>query len=276
VLGENGTAFAAVNGKFVSFNIASGSVNWTWTANYTWSADMIAATAGSGLVVRDGNQVARLDSSGTATYDTWTGTDIQYAYGNMWISRGSNDLVFVPGFLWADAIWAALLGVGNRGSDPNLVLFGQTDCTLTTRVVEYWLQRSWRSFPLDAKGQQIPYTVFEHHTQHVLAPPDGISPLEYVTDPGSKEEMNKFLDEIRPGIGQVIPPSTQTFTYGLKGQQQYRVRRIKRKTGPSTWVDSDPVDENHIKVRPGAEPLIDGHIAPWMGQGCGEGQWPPQ
>jgi hypothetical protein len=63
VLGENGTAFATVNGKFVSFNIASGSVNWTWQANYT-GADMIAATAGNGLVVRDGNQVARLDSSG--------------------------------------------------------------------------------------------------------------------------------------------------------------------------------------------------------------------
>ena len=45
VLGENGTAFASDDQTFASFDIASGAVNWSWTASTTY-AEMIAATAG--------------------------------------------------------------------------------------------------------------------------------------------------------------------------------------------------------------------------------------
>jgi hypothetical protein len=96
VLGENGTAFASDGSKFVSFDIASGNVNWTWTAPS--GGELMAATAGNGLVVKlynfDGSggetdQVVRLDPTGAATPDSWTGNSIQYAFGDLWLEPGN-------------------------------------------------------------------------------------------------------------------------------------------------------------------------------------------
>ena len=49
--------------------------------------------------------VVRLDSSGQPTYDSWTGNTVQYAYGDMWLAKGSFEVISAPAFLWPWSIW---------------------------------------------------------------------------------------------------------------------------------------------------------------------------
>lgn len=111
VLGENGTAFGTDGKKAVSFNVDTGSVNWTWDAP-DGELEMIAATAGNGLVAKvpAGNgeeRVVRLDSSGQASYDDWTGHSIHYAYGDMWIRQGSTEVISAAANLWPWSVWSS-------------------------------------------------------------------------------------------------------------------------------------------------------------------------
>jgi hypothetical protein len=63
VLGENGTAFATDGSKMVSFDINSGSVNWTYQASNF--VNIVRATTGGGLAINDSVQgVIQLDPSG--------------------------------------------------------------------------------------------------------------------------------------------------------------------------------------------------------------------
>jgi hypothetical protein len=127
VLGENGTAFATDGHTFASFDITSGAVNWSWTAS-TANAEIIAATAGNGLVVnaisynsgQQSSQVVRLDPTGVATYDTWTGNSIQYAFGDNWLSMGTiENRASGSGFALAAGFFPTLFGYfGSNNSEP--------------------------------------------------------------------------------------------------------------------------------------------------------------
>ena len=79
VLGENGTAFASgttnvtINGvqtpidEIASFNVASGTTNWTYQAAAGDKLSIIEATAGGGVTINDSNTgVFNLNSSGTS------------------------------------------------------------------------------------------------------------------------------------------------------------------------------------------------------------------
>lgn len=124
VLGENGTAFAALTGplgsQFASLNIAGGTVNWNWTGSSGF-ADMIAATSGNGLVVKQytvngsgqevNDVVVRLDPTGAATPDSWTGNAVQYAHGDTWLALGSAmDMASGSGFDLAAGFWPTIAG----------------------------------------------------------------------------------------------------------------------------------------------------------------------
>jgi hypothetical protein len=77
VLGENGTAFATngtdtnIGPVVASFNLTSGSLNWSYQAPAGSTLTMIAATAGNGLVAKTTDQggadtVMRFDSTGAS------------------------------------------------------------------------------------------------------------------------------------------------------------------------------------------------------------------
>jgi IPT/TIG domain len=125
VLGENGTAFASDGAKFVSFNVATGAVNWTWTAPS--AGELIASTAGNGLAVKQYNfdgsgsetdQVVRLDPTGQATYDAWTGNSIQYAYAGEWLALGTSEGIHAPDIDVALAVWPFASGGPMNQNSP--------------------------------------------------------------------------------------------------------------------------------------------------------------
>jgi uncharacterized Zn-binding protein involved in type VI secretion len=135
VLGEDGVAFAltanpaAVHdvspNTVVAFDVASGAVRWTWQAAAD-EAELVAATAGGGLVVKDGTRLARLDANGQATYDDWlngapppgtpasidpaTIVSLDYNVGHQWlaITHSSDSTlrsVWARIIDWAWSIW---------------------------------------------------------------------------------------------------------------------------------------------------------------------------
>lgn len=106
---------------------------------------------------------------------------------------------------------------GTSAAEPNLSLRGMSDCEdFAGRHIEYWLVK-----PTNALEDQ-PYVVFEHQTDHSLAPPNGVSPLDY------KGVTNKFDDLLRTGVDGTTHVSDQTFTFGLPGQRLFDVKRIRR------------------------------------------------
>jgi hypothetical protein len=113
VLGENGTAFATDGSTVLSFDVNSGSVNWSYQASTQTRLSIIASAAGNGLVAKTTTQaidtVARFDSTGALTQDGWTGTSLQFLLGDMWLSPASSNgplsAILATTFDWAFSIW---------------------------------------------------------------------------------------------------------------------------------------------------------------------------
>jgi hypothetical protein len=123
VLGEDGVAFGNFGGRVLSFELAGGTVRWTWEAP-SGQLEMIAATAGNGLVAQEAGRVVRLDATGLATYDDWIGgpngpidpnttTNLQYAWGSQWIAIQQSPnpgihpvAISAPAILWPWSIWS--------------------------------------------------------------------------------------------------------------------------------------------------------------------------
>jgi hypothetical protein len=116
---------------------------------------------------------------------------------------------------WADSAWLTPQQSGTSAAEPAFTLRGESDCEDPTgRHIEYWL--------VNTQGGALvtdPYVVFEHQTDHSVAPPDGVSPLDYT---GVKD---KFEDWLSPLADSKTHISTQTFNFGLQGQwSTFRVR----------------------------------------------------
>ncbi len=101
VLGENGTAFATdgINvgaltqsdgPQVVSFNLASGSVNWQYQTTTQSSLTILAVTSDGGIAINDSqNGVIQLDLNGNATLVTAAlGGNPQYSWGGNWFAQG--------------------------------------------------------------------------------------------------------------------------------------------------------------------------------------------
>jgi hypothetical protein len=99
VLGENGTAFATDgsdpdNGpQVISFNLSSGSVNWSYPAPPQSTLTLISSVAGNGLTAKVSQNgidtVINLASTGAVATDPLTGTGIGYFSGNLFTGMDS-------------------------------------------------------------------------------------------------------------------------------------------------------------------------------------------
>ena len=74
VLGDQGKYFMTDGNRVICVDEASGNEQWRWQPE-SGTVEIIAATAGGGVAVKNivGNQedVVRLDSTGTPTYERW-------------------------------------------------------------------------------------------------------------------------------------------------------------------------------------------------------------
>lgn len=100
VLGENGTAFATdgtnsdpsdpTDGpQIVSFDLNSGTPNWSYQAETADHLTLIASAAGNGLVAKvtenGSDTILRFDSTGTAAADPFVGVGLDYITSTLWI-----------------------------------------------------------------------------------------------------------------------------------------------------------------------------------------------
>jgi hypothetical protein len=115
VLGENGTAFATDSDTLVSFDLNSGLVHWFLAAPANTTLSMVASAAGNASVAKTTDQngvdtVLRLDSTGAATTDPWTGFSLQYVFGDRWASVSSStslpQMVSAGAIQWAYSLWS--------------------------------------------------------------------------------------------------------------------------------------------------------------------------
>jgi hypothetical protein len=148
VLGENGVAFAtdttdSVNGPAVaSFNLSSGSVNWSYQVAAQETITLVAATSGNGLVAKvtqnGTDSVVRFDPTGAATYDTGLPpvSGLQYFVGGMsWLGapEGESQLT-----IYADApitltssSYIQTQGNGGQNAADNISLVNPANQTST-------------------------------------------------------------------------------------------------------------------------------------------------
>jgi hypothetical protein len=107
VLGENGTAFASTGGSsgvpgIVSFDMNSGTVNWTYNAPTGYEPYIIASASGNGLAAQLLNistgigTVTRFDSSGRPTSDSWSAVEIRNFGGSQWLGISGGALTAIP------------------------------------------------------------------------------------------------------------------------------------------------------------------------------------
>lgn len=277
VLGENGAVFATdgtdtVNGPVVSsFSVASGALNWSYQTTMQNTLSIVASTSGNGLVAKTTDQNANdtliwFDPTGATTTDTWSASSVQYGE-NEWLgfsgaASASSITVFSDApVLWADSVWLMPQQAGTSASEPPFTLRGVSDCEGPTgRSIEYWL--------VATQGGALvtqPYIVFEQQTDHTLAPPNGVSPLNY------SGEQDKFDDSLSPNADPNPHTSTQTFNFGMAGQRLYPVRRIDRTLANSHVPVSPP--QFSIVILPGQQATLNGKAAPYVGP-C-SGNYPP-
>jgi hypothetical protein len=96
VLGENGAAYVTDSQTIQAFDFNSGQSLWSYTSQ-AYGFDIIASTANGGLAAKEFNTdntetVVRFDSTGAATRDPWSGSDIDYWAGSRWLGLLNNTL----------------------------------------------------------------------------------------------------------------------------------------------------------------------------------------
>ena len=278
----DGLAFATnLDGaSVVSFGVATGAVRWTYTppsGDFGGDVRLISAAAGNGLVVKkigfttfDALEtIVRLEGLGQASQEPWTGFNIQYAFGDLWLgvepALGSLLAVFADGVEWAKSTWPEPGQDQTWAAEPALRLVAVTDCTrFDGRHVDYRLQK------LSGAVSAEKYTVFEYHTDISLAPPYGQSPRDYV----APEEANRFDDWLNPGLATRAIDSQQMFGFGFPGQRRYRVKHLERTLDSLEGIRVRlRIPVLRIHMEPFGEPLINGQPHPYMAP-CGS-QNPP-
>jgi hypothetical protein len=275
----------------VNVDQASGNELWRWQPN-SGTVEIVAATAGGGVAVRNivGNQedVVRLDSTGTPTYDTWGTTGGSAVYGvvsnstywttGVWFGVGGDPVIEgVEGnsLQSAPTHWAATGGTEQHqgSSDPGLVLVAFQDChkvsstNIFVRFPAYDLSLS----TTQVKTPQLNYRVFEFIpgqkgkcTGTVNKRYNDLDPCSY-GDGTALAPYNEFDDQISNGLWGSTTNLRQYFLYGLPDQRLYGVKQIYRTLPGGALQLKDPnVSWNELQDVPGTDPLIDGHADPWL------------
>jgi uncharacterized protein YjdB len=296
VLGENGVAFAtdgtdAVNGPVVaSFNVSSGSVNWSYQGSAQNKLSIIASAAGNGLVAKATDQtgsdtVIRFDSNGAGVADTWTGAQIDYyATGGVFAGVGSGNAI--AAYFAAPIQEASAAGTRPRGdpqhngtTDPGLVLVATQDCHKSKQINSFTLYARYPiySLRLPTNPAQKPqcnagsgqcYTVFEFIPQNQTACGVGgfsnLSPCSYA-DGSAQYPYNEFDDEISTGLYGSSFDKRQYFDYGLPNQRLFGVKQIYMTLPSGSLQRKLPNPSfNLLHAAPQTDPLIDGQLDPWL------------
>jgi hypothetical protein len=300
VLGEGGTGFATngtdtVNGPAVaSFNVASGSVNWTYQAGAQYTLSIIAATAGNGLVAKTTDQsgndtvltfnssgvqgLARRNPSPSGLQQLSGASSIDY-YANGWyLGFKGNSSVALSGDVIQFAVAPGTRPHGdaqhNGTTDPGFKVVGVRDC-YNKYVVS---GTSYERLPIyelwDVNGNKPVqhYTVFEHVldnlgnitslTQCADGSNTGTTPCEYAD--GTNILFNTFQDDI--AIGNRSETTVQQyFKYGVPGQRLWDAqiyRTLPDGSGTSQFIPHVSLSLHLIQQ---AQPLILEQPAPYMG-----------
>jgi hypothetical protein len=261
VLGDNGAAYATDSQTIQAFDLNSGQSLWNYLSPAVGGIDIVAAVSGGGLAAKEFDQInsetiLRFDSTGGATADGWSASsNLQYFVGDWYgfPASGSSAMAFFGApVLWADSVWLTPKQGGTSAAEPDLKLLGQSDCeNMSGRDIEYWLVKP------DGALETQPYVVFEKQTDHSVASPNGVSPLDY------SGEKDKFFDNLRPGAAGESHDSIQTFNFGLQGQRLYQVRRIERKLVNAKVPVVPP--QFRIVMKPYAQATLNGQHAPYVG-----------
>ena len=135
VLGENGVAFAtdgrssgdSTNGlgpKIVSFNPASGALNWTYQVNTQDTLSIIGATNDGGVIIVDDSNLTQLDDNGAASVIALNAPGLQNSWTGNWygMPTGSTQQIALPPIRWA-VTYASMLG-GNPAQTGEFVGVG--------------------------------------------------------------------------------------------------------------------------------------------------------
>jgi hypothetical protein len=131
VLGDTGSAFVTDQTNMVAFSITDGSTLWNYQAPSGSIVNIVASSSGGGLVGKttDNNgvdTVVRLDASGNAAYDSWTGMQLDFALMGAWIGlpASSSPLTAFAAIAvdWADSIWSAPDQQGTQATTPMITV----------------------------------------------------------------------------------------------------------------------------------------------------------
>jgi hypothetical protein len=159
----------------------------------------------------------------------------------------------------------------HKGEEPGLVLVATQDChrvnsdqTIFARYPTYRLRASANlTQELDCAHGQC-YTVFEYLKQRPsscsVGGIVGLAPCTYAD--GGWVPYNEFGDEISAKNASPFD-LTQSFYYGIPGQRPWPVKNIYSTFSGSPRL-KQPSDSNQLHAVPAADPLIDGHLDPWL------------
>jgi hypothetical protein len=126
-LGANGIGFATdgsdtVNGPVIaSFNIASGSVNWTYQAGTQSTLTIVGATDDGGITITDGSNIDQLDSQGTLTILSLQISGLGNSWVGAWygLTNGTSAQIALPPIQW-ETSYASMVG-GNPSRSAEFV-----------------------------------------------------------------------------------------------------------------------------------------------------------
>jgi hypothetical protein len=142
VLGENGFAFATdgtnsnTGPQVVSFNVASGAVNWSYQTVASNTLSIIAAAHGNGVTAKltqnGADTVVRLDSNGNPSYDSWASGTVSsidfFVAGNSWIGAisgaGSYGVISAAPIPLSTSGWYRPDGNGGKTAKADVIVTG--------------------------------------------------------------------------------------------------------------------------------------------------------
>jgi len=152
--------------QIASFDLNSGSPNWSYQAPISNKLSIIAVTTGNGLVARNTNgsdTVIRFNSAGNAVSDTWSGTQIDYYIADLWTGAapGSGIIGYSAAPIqFSDSAWfqpsqdgsnqarQAIHVTNFSNSGPNQVAIQSVRHKIVSALPSHstcsnWLQRRW-------------------------------------------------------------------------------------------------------------------------------------
>ncbi len=155
VLGDNNAGFISYGTSIVSFTVPSLQPLWTYYQP-SGGLSLVVSSQGGGVVAKDSlngtDTVVRLDSSGGATIDSWTASNVINFGGNFWSGTEDGGGVIAEfsanGTEVADAWWVATDGQGGHSSKSVYTFQNQSQDNPNQAVIQGVLNELFTALPL--------------------------------------------------------------------------------------------------------------------------------